>query len=215
MGRPAVPGPGPAQLGDSVRNSLIAVLAIALSVFAAACGTGRIGPPAHPATTAVATVPDLIGKGLRTAEDDAQAAGFPSVITHDATGRGRHQFLARNWRVCFQTPGAGTRAGTGTGIGLGVVKLAETCPAIDQGTQTPAPISEGQPMPSLIGKSLNVAIAALPSSTSITTRDLSGRHRLIIIQSNWRVCSQNPGAGARFNGQPVTFGVVKFGEACS
>ena len=69
-------------------------------------------------------------------------------------------------------------------------------------------------MPDLTGKSLKVAVAALPSSTSITAKDISGRHRLVIIQSDWQVCSQAPAPGAQFNGQPVAFGVVKVGEGC-
>jgi hypothetical protein len=67
-------------------------------------------------------------------------------------------------------------------------------------------------MPDLTGKSLKVAVASLPSSTSITAKDISGRHRLVIIQSNWQVCSQDPAPGAQFNGQLATFGVVKFGN---
>lgn len=69
-------------------------------------------------------------------------------------------------------------------------------------------------MPDLIGKSLNVAIAALPSSTSVTPQDTSGQDRMILVQSNWQVCTQQPKSGAQFNGQPVTFGVVKFDESC-
>jgi beta-lactam-binding protein with PASTA domain len=69
-------------------------------------------------------------------------------------------------------------------------------------------------MPDLTGKSLKAAVALLPSSTSISAKDISGQHRLVIIQSNWKVCSQNPKPGAQFNGHPVTFGVVKFGEPC-
>jgi hypothetical protein len=69
-------------------------------------------------------------------------------------------------------------------------------------------------MPDLVGKSLNVATGSLPSGTSITAKDMSGQDRLIIVQSNWKVCSQNPKSGTQFNGQPVTCGVVKFGESC-
>jgi hypothetical protein len=69
-------------------------------------------------------------------------------------------------------------------------------------------------MPNLIGKSLNVAITALPSSTSVTPQDTSGQDRMILVQSNWQVCTQQPKPGAQFNGQPVTFGVVKFDESC-
>jgi len=159
-------------------------------------------------------VPDFIGKGLQTAQDDAQAAGFSNLATHDASGRARLQILDRDWKVCFQAPVAGSTVSSGSRIDFGVVKLDETCPATDQGAQSPSPISEGQAMPDLTGKSLKAAVALLPSSTSITAKDISGQHRLVIIQSNWKVCSQNLKPGAQFHGQPVTFGVVKFGEPC-
>jgi hypothetical protein len=154
------------------------------------------------------------GKGLQTAQDDAQAAGFPGLSSHDASGRGRLQILDRDWKVCFQTPAAGSTASSGSQIDFGVVKLDETCPATDQGAPSPSPVSEGQAMPDLTGKGLKVAVAALPSGTSIRAKDISGRHRLIIIESDWTVCSQGPAPGAQFNGQPVTFGVVKVGEPC-
>ncbi len=192
-----------------------AILAAAAGMLAVACGSAGLSPsPATPSTSVVKAVPDLVGKGLATAETDAQAAGFGNITTHDASGRGRIQILDRDWKVCSQTPSAGTSASTASPVGLGVVKLDETCPAADQGTASPSPVSEGQPMPDLIGRSLNVAVAALPSSTSITARDVSGRGRLVIIQSNWRVCTQHPGPGVTFRGQPVSFGVVKFGESC-
>ena len=69
-------------------------------------------------------------------------------------------------------------------------------------------------MPNLVGKSLNVATGSLPSGTSITSKDVSGHGRLIIVKSNWKVCTQNPKPGTQFNGQPVNLGVVKFGESC-
>ncbi len=192
-----------------------AILAAAIGVLAAACGSAGISPsPATSSASVVKAVPDLVGKGLATAETDAQAAGFGSITTHDASGRGRIQILDRDWQVCSQAPPAGSSTSTATQLSLGVVKLDETCPAADQGTASPSPVSEGQPMPGLIGRSLNVAVASLPSSTSITARDISGKGRLVIIQSNWRVCTQHPGAGATFRGQPVSFGVVKFGETC-
>ena len=198
-----------------MRNWGIAVLSVAAAICVTACaGVGVSPSPSAGATSADRTVPDFIGKGLQTAQDDAQAAGFSSLASHDASGRARLQILDRDWKVCFQTPAAGSTVSSGSRIDVGVVKLDETCPATDQGTQTPSPISEGQAMPDLTGKSLNVAVASLPSSTSITAKDISGRHRLVIIQSNWTVCSQDPAPGAQFNGQPVTFGVVKFGEPC-
>ncbi len=59
-----------------------------------------------------------------------------------------------------------------------------------------------------------LAAGSLPSSTSITSKDITGQDRSIFVESNWKVCTQNPKPGARFNGQPVTLGVVKFGEPC-
>jgi hypothetical protein len=192
-----------------------AFAAVALAAFAAGCaGTGPGQSAVTPPAPVMKAMPGLIGKGLATAESDAQAAGFSNLSAHDASGRGRVQILARDWKVCSQAPAAGSDVSTASTVDLGVVKLDETCPAGDQGTASPSPVSEGGPMPDLRGTSLKVAVAALPSSTSITPRDVSGRHRLIIIQSNWKVCSQNPGPAATFNGQPVSFGVVKFGESC-
>ena len=159
-------------------------------------------------------MPNFIGKGLQTAQDDAQAAGLSNLTSHDATGRARHQILDRDWKVCFQTPAAGAAVRSDTTVDFGVVKLDEACPATGLGTQAPSPASQGQAMPDLTGKSLNVARESLPSDTSITPNDISGQDRLIIIESNWKVCSQTPKPGARFNGQPVSLGVVKFGESC-
>ena len=196
-----------------MRSSGIAVLAVAALVTA--CGSGGIGrSPTGTATPAARTVANFIGKGLQTAQDDAQAEGFDNLTSHDATGRARHQIFDRDWKVCFQTPAAGTTVSSDSRLDFGVVKLDESCPATDQGTQSPSPASEGQAMPDLTGKSLNVAVGSLPSGTSITAKDISGQSRLIIVQSNWKVCSQDPRSGAQFTGQPVTFGVVKFGEPC-
>ncbi|MGW4697102.1 hypothetical protein ACWEO1_32510 [Kitasatospora cineracea] len=46
------------------------------------------------------------------------------------------------------------------------------------------------------------------------SHDARGRSRSQIDDRNWQVCSQAPAAGTALNGQPVTLGVVKFGEAC-
>jgi beta-lactam-binding protein with PASTA domain len=194
-----------------MRNWGIAVLAVAAAACITACAGAGVSQSPSPADR---TMPDFVGKGLQTAQDDAQAAGFADLSSHDASGRGRLQILDRDWKVCSQAPAAGSTASSGSRIDFGVVKLDETCPATDQGAQSPSPISEGQAMPDLTGKGLKVAVAALPSGTSIRARDISGRHRLVIIETDWTVCSQDPAPGAQFNGQPVTFGVVKVGEPC-
>ncbi|HUK67874.1 MAG TPA: hypothetical protein VLW50_03805 [Streptosporangiaceae bacterium] len=210
---------------------VLAILtALAAATLLTACGSGSPSPtvattsaapapaggtvPSEATEEAAGMVPNFIGKGLQTARDDARAAGFHKLRSHDATGRARHQILDRDWKVCFQAPAAGTPAGADTTLDFGVVKLDETCPAHDKGTQPPSPTREGQGMPDFIGKSLNVATSSLPGSTSITSKDVSGRDRLIIVKSNWKVCTQDPRPGAQFYGQPVSLGVVKFGQAC-
>ncbi|MFE2043511.1 hypothetical protein ACFXAZ_21820 [Streptomyces sp. NPDC059477] len=154
-------------------------------------------------------LPDMTGKGLQTAQDDAQAAGFFLLTSHDALGRDRMQAMDRNWKVCTQTPTAGEHS-TDTQVDFGAVKLEEDCPTGD----VEAPVAADSTMPDFTGKAVNVARDALDSSTSITVEDVSGQDRMIFMESNWQVCSQEPAAGAALDGQPVTFGVVKFEESC-
>ncbi|MFF3844657.1 hypothetical protein [Streptomyces sp. NPDC002328] len=156
-----------------------------------------------------ASLPDLRGKGLQSAQDQAQAAGFFYLTSHDALGRGRFQAFDRNWKVCSQSPAAGEHP-TDAEIDFGAVKLEESCPAQDAG-----PVKEaGATMPDFVGKSVKVARQALDSGTSITVDDASGDDRLIIVESNWKVCTQTPAAGAALDGQPVGFTAVKFEESC-
>ncbi len=73
-------------------------------------------------------VPDFVGQVLQTAQDGAQAQGFYLLTSHDSLGRNRNQVLDRNWKVCTQTPAAGTKTGTGTRLDFGTVKIEESCP---------------------------------------------------------------------------------------
>ena len=156
------------------------------------------------------TVPNFVGKGLQSAQDEAQAAGFYNLASHDSSGRDRNQILDRDWKVCTQNPAAGTKTSTDTKLDFGTVKLAETCPATDQ----KAPAEAGATMPNFAGKSVKAARASLDSSTSITVKDATGEDRFILVESNWKVCTQDPKAGANLNGQPVTFTAVKYEETC-
>lgn len=156
-----------------------------------------------------ASLPDMNGKGLQSAQDDAQAAGFYSLTSHDALGRGRMQALDRNWKVCSQTPKAGEHP-TDTEVDFATVKLEEDCPAQDEGE----PQAAGSTMPDFTGKSVKAARQALDSSTSLTVNDASGDDRMVLVESNWQVCTQEPAAGAALDGQPVTLTAVKYDEAC-
>ncbi|GAA3489690.1 hypothetical protein [Streptomyces cremeus] len=156
-----------------------------------------------------ARLPDFVGKGLQSAQDQAQAAGFYALKSHDALGRGRQQVLDRSWKVCSQTPAAGTRP-TSTTVDFGTVKLEESCPDAD----VREPDRAGGTMPNLVGKSVKVARESLPANTSLTVEDSSGRGRMVLVESNWSVCSVTPGAGTALDGQPVTISAAKFTESC-
>ncbi|MFG3170583.1 PASTA domain-containing protein [Streptomyces sp. NPDC048200] len=156
------------------------------------------------------TLPNFVGMGLQSAQDKAQAAGFYGLDSHDSLGRDRFQILDRDWKVCSQKPAAGTTVSTDSTVDFGAVKLDETCPAKDAGAQAAA----GKTMPNFAGKAVKVARGALDSGMSITVNDATGDSRFVLMESNWKVCSQKPAAGAALNGQPVTFNAVKFEEPC-
>jgi len=181
---------------------------------ASAAATATVPATASaPATTAAVptkSVPKLVGMGLQSAQDAAQEAGFFGLTSHDSAGRGRMQILDRGWKVCSQTPAAGANVSTGTQIDMGAVKLEESCPG--GGDQAP-PAKAGATMPNFVGKAVSVARDSLDSGASITTTDATGG-RMVLLESNWKVCTQSPGAGASLNGQPVEFTVVKFEESC-
>ncbi|MFM9448625.1 PASTA domain-containing protein [Streptomyces acidiscabies] len=212
------------------QRTVMTVLAVTGILALSACdpsasnsGSAKTSPaasaPGTPAPTDTAktgntpakagTLPEMKGKGLQAAQDQAQAAGFSSLTSHDALGRGRMQAFDRNWKVCSQTPAAGEHP-TDTKVDFAAVKLEESCPATDEGTVRQA----GATMPDFRGKSVKAARQALDSSTGITADDVSGESRMILLESNWKVCTQNPKPGARLDGQPVEFGAVKFGESC-
>lgn len=168
--------------------------------------TSADAPPAKAKTVAV---PNLVGKGLQTAQDTAQAAGFYTLTSHDSLGLDRMQILDRDWKVCSQTPAAGSTVDVTTKLDLGAVKLAEACPKADK----EPPAKAAKTMPNYVGKGLKAARASLPSGASITTKDAAG-DRMILLESDWKVCSQDPKAGAAYTGQPVTLTAVKTDETC-
>lgn len=89
------------------------------------------------------------------------------------------------------------------------MKLEESCPSKDQ----KEPKVEGGKMPNLVGKSLKAARATLDSGTSITVTDAAG-DRMVLLESNWQVCTPSPSPGVALRGQPVKFTAVKFEETC-
>lgn len=154
-------------------------------------------------------VANFVGMGLQSAQDKAQADGFYLLKSHDSAGRDRMQAFDRNWKVCSQNHAAGKTIPTDTELDFGAVKLEETCPATDQ----KEPEVKGGKMPNLAGKSVKAARGALDSGTSINVTD-AGEDRMVLMESNWQVCTQSPSPGAALNGQPVELAAVKFDESC-
>lgn len=201
------------------RRTLACTAAVLITITsAAACQPDKTTGSSTPTTATNTskthaqnkTVPNFIGMGLQSAQDTAQATGFYSLKSHDSLGHDRMQILDRDWKVCSQTPTAGTTTATDTELDFGAVKVEETCPKQDQ----KPPSAAGGTMPDFRGKAVKAARGALDSSTSLSVKDASGDDRFILMESNWKVCTQQPAPGAALNGQPVTLTAVKFGESC-
>ncbi|MFD4001240.1 hypothetical protein [Streptomyces rubiginosohelvolus] len=208
-------------------RTLTIALACAATVALVGCDPAATEPtPDTPAATEPATkapapsateeeqaerkaVPDFVGMGLQSAQDAAQAEGFYSLKSHDSAGRDRMQAFDRNWKVCSQNMAPGKVIPTDTTLDFGAVKLEETCPAGDK----QAPEAAGGKMPDLVGESVKAARGALDSGTSITVTD-AAEDRMVLVESNWKVCTQSLAPGAALNGQPVEFTAVKFEESC-
>ncbi|MEV7949729.1 hypothetical protein ACTOXX_11210 [Streptomyces rubiginosohelvolus] len=208
-------------------RTLTIALACAATVALVGCDPAATEPtPDTPAATEPATkapapsateeeqaerkaVPDFVGMGLQSAQDAAQAEGFYSLKSHDSAGRDRMQAFDRNWKVCSQNMAPGKVIPTDTTLDFGAVKLEETCPAGDK----QAPEAAGGKMPDLVGESVKAARGALDSGTSITVTD-AAEDRMVLMESNWKVCTQSLAPGAALNGQPVEFTAVKFEESC-
>jgi hypothetical protein len=93
-------------------------------------GTSPSGNPSPP-TAKQWVMPNLVGVNLQQAQDRIQAlTGDPLFLTtsHDASGKGRHQILDRDWKVCAQNVPPGASITMNSKIDFGTVKLAESCP---------------------------------------------------------------------------------------
>ncbi|HEX3589041.1 MAG TPA: hypothetical protein VHV74_05360 [Pseudonocardiaceae bacterium] len=95
-------------------------------------GNARTSQPVLPSVGAPSwRMPNLVGTGLQKAQDGIQhltGDGIFFTSSHDVTGRGRHQIVDSDWRVCSQNVRAGATITIGSKIDFGVVKLGENCP---------------------------------------------------------------------------------------
>ncbi|MGW7674548.1 hypothetical protein ACWGJX_47240 [Streptomyces sp. NPDC054775] len=73
-------------------------------------------------------VANLMGMGLQSAQDKAQADGFFSLKPHDSAGRDRLQAFDQNWKVCSRNYAPDKSVPVDTELDFGTVKLEEACP---------------------------------------------------------------------------------------
>jgi hypothetical protein len=193
---------------------VITATLVAVAASLSGCtGGGQLGSSTggtSSGTTAAATrqLPGEVGKGLKYAVDALHGAGFDTFSTHDASGRMRAQVLYTDWKVCFQTPAAAALP-TSTRVDFAVVKLVESCPAADEGLVT---VTASAVMPDLRGRSARYAADVLGSGAGVSFKTRSGSNAVVLVDSNWEVCSQTPAPGQPYGGVPVTLVVAKYSD---
>ncbi len=74
------------------------------------------------------TMPNLVGRTLQDAQDLLQSKDSYLMHQVDATGKRREQLDDARWRVCHQTPVAGTKTSVAKIVTVTAVKLDESCP---------------------------------------------------------------------------------------
>jgi hypothetical protein len=160
---------------------------------------------------AAKTLPEVRPKGLQWARAEIKDAGFNKPEAYDSLGRDRSWRNDREWKVCFETPRAGRQPGN-SAVKLGVVKVVESCPPPDQdqGVYEPAV----KTMPDLTDRTAFVTSKILGPNASVRYIDRTDNSEVTRGLGDWRVCSQSPGVGERFDGLPVTVKVVRYEARC-
>jgi hypothetical protein len=87
---------------------------------------GDPGAPPLPDRNRPARLPNFGCFDLREAEDTLRSAGFTRMSAEDASGRGRHPIVYRNWTVTGQDPAPGGTYPKSTRVVLKAVKDGET-----------------------------------------------------------------------------------------
>jgi hypothetical protein len=190
-------GPGKATM------ALIAVLALPVVLVLVFLFVGSVR------SSQASSLPDLHTKGLKWAQARAGTEGFGDVGTHDALGRDRGQRDAKSWMVCFQVPPAGQHTRK-TQVELGVVQVSEKCPTKDQGRINPA----GALMPPLIDRTAYMATVSLGDNASVRFIDVATKDTVTHNLGDYRICAQEPAAGAAWDGVPVKAAVVPYEQDC-
>ncbi len=103
-------------------------------------------------------------------------------------------------------------------VALGAT-IAGALPAVAASNPGPAAqawtVAAAETMPNVVGQSLWTALDELPPLGDISTVDDTGAHRIALLPTIWKVCTQTPAPGTELTPDtPITLGVVKTGETC-
>ena len=215
---------------SSTRTGLAAITVIALLIGATGCNEED------------AEMPDVENRRLDIALSDIERAGF-SPDDVEVVGGGMFGVVDEsNWQVCTQEPAAGELIGSAPRVVVdrSCEGAEETEAEPEEEAEAEAETeAEAQPvaeepkddapkkrkqkvadtftMPALVGSNLQDAQDVLQSLGSflLTQTDATGMSRFQILDSNWKVCFQNPAPGAQVSFiKLVELGAVKLDEQC-
>jgi hypothetical protein len=129
--------------------------------------------------------------------------------------------------VCAGFALAGCGQGIAPGGATSVVQSAASAPGGQPTAPVAVPTSAREPaatkqwvMPNLVGGNLQQAQDQIQKVTGnpvflTTSHDLTGKKRNQVVDSHWKVCTQNVAAGGQFTDKSVIdFGTVKLEESC-
>jgi len=172
-------------------------------VFVAGC---RPGAPIASSSAGPASVPNVAGQRLATAESNLAAAGFRAVKPVDDTGRNRVVIDPENWVVDSQTPKAGTHASTRTTVTLDVRR-----PSDGSGSTR---VTNGV-VPNVVCMNLQDAQDLLQAAgfVNLSSIDGNGQDRMQVLDRSWLVTKQSIAAGTHLDPSTrIALTVVKYGE---
>ncbi|RHW22780.1 PASTA domain-containing protein [Nocardioides immobilis] len=173
-----------------------------------------------------ADMPAVEGERLDLALSDIDNAGF-SKDDVEIVGGGTFGVVDEsNWQVCLQDPAAGEPIGSSPRL-----TVDRTCGDLDHGSPEPDSVTNNDDqggdaddsasstftMPALVGLNLQDAQDTLQALGSylLTQTDATGMERFQVLDSNWKVCYQDPQPGAPVPLETlVELGAVKLDERC-
>jgi hypothetical protein len=178
-------------------------------------------------------MPELGGQRLDVALSDLRRIGVAEEDVEVVSGGTFGVLDQSNWTVCEQLPGAGSDDTSTVRLVVDRTCDLDAEPATDGAASEPAASTvkpETQPssdepsekeatfvMPQLVGQNLQLAQDTLQAKGSflLDQQDASGLNRLQLLDSNWRVCAQQPKPGRTVSvDYIITLAAAKIGEAC-